>query len=415
MAYKNKLYAFALLAISPLSMAQDWNGTVLGFEAPPEPVLGEMLGIRKILNDNGFTYNLGYLNEIGWNGGGGYNHDSHVAYIDQFALTFNQDLERWTGIPDARIEGNIVNRNHNDDLTTKRVQDPRVNFNDLTQESWGGQSITRLGWLTFARSFDDRRLTWRIGMMNKVQTFDQIIPCDFQLLSQCGGKSANSLTWNNWNVHTWGTTLAYKLTPTLTLKGGVMEQNPQAASRSHAWSWSTKGSKGILLPVEIEARPLINGLPGAYNLGVVFTNAPQTDLYRGKSGGAGATDPDGFDTHSRTWFMYAGLNQQLTQHQDDPNRGLSTSFSMSLADQSTNYMHQVYAASLRYRGLFDARPEDWIGFGLTWIDMSSQRPQPALPEQPERRERLQQSGLAPGAGPFPERRVLLPLSSGVMA
>ena len=63
-------------------------------------------------------------------------------------------------------------------------------------------------------------------------------------------------------MHTWGTTLAYKLTPTLTLKGGVMEQNPQAASRSHAWSWSTKGSKGVLLPVEIEARPLINGLPG---------------------------------------------------------------------------------------------------------------------------------------------------------
>ncbi len=108
-------------------------------------------------------------------------------------------------------------------------------------------------------------------MMNKVQTFDQIIPCDFQLLSQCGGKSANSLTWNNWNVHTWGTTLAYKLTPTLTLKGGVMEQNPDASSRSHAWSWSTKGSKGVLLPVEIEARPLVNGLPGAYNLGVVFT------------------------------------------------------------------------------------------------------------------------------------------------
>jgi porin len=30
MAYKNNLYALALLAISPLSMAQDWNGTVLG-------------------------------------------------------------------------------------------------------------------------------------------------------------------------------------------------------------------------------------------------------------------------------------------------------------------------------------------------------------------------------------------------
>lgn len=372
MKYKSMLCALSLLTFSPLSTAQEWSGTVLGFESPPDPVLGDMYGLRKSLNNNGFTFNLGYLNEIGWNGGGGYNHASHVAYIDQFALTFNQDLSRWTNIPDARIEANIVNRNHNDDLTTRRVQDPRVNVNDLTQESWGGQSITRLGWLTFARSFDDRRITWRIGMMNKVQTFDQIIPCDFQMLSQCGGKSANSLTWNNWNVHTWGTTLEYRLTPIVTLKGGVMEQNPDASSRHHAWSGSTRRSKGVLLPVEIEARPIINGLPGAYNLGVVFTNAPQTELYRGRSGGAGVSDPGGDEKHNRTGFLYAGLNQQLTRHQDDASRGLSTSFSMSLADQRTNYMHSVYAASLRYRGLSDARPEDWIGFGLTWTDMSNQ-------------------------------------------
>jgi porin len=68
------------LTVSPFTTAQDWNGTVLGFEAPPAPVLGDMLGIRKILNDNGFTYNLGYLNEIAWNGGGGYNHDSRGLY-----------------------------------------------------------------------------------------------------------------------------------------------------------------------------------------------------------------------------------------------------------------------------------------------------------------------------------------------
>lgn len=79
-----------------------------------------------------------------------------------------------------------------------------------------------------------------------------------------------------------------------------MEQNPQATARSHAWSWSTQGSKGILLPMEIETRPLINGLPGAYNLGVVWTNAPQSDLYSGKSGGAGATDPQGYAEHDST-------------------------------------------------------------------------------------------------------------------
>jgi porin len=82
------------------------------------------------------------------------------------------------------------------------VQDPRVNFNDLTQESWGGQSITRLGWLTFARSFDDRRLTWRIGMMNKVQTFDQIIP----VISSCCPSAAEIGQLADLELHTWGTT-----------------------------------------------------------------------------------------------------------------------------------------------------------------------------------------------------------------
>ncbi|BDH47492.1 porin [Salmonella enterica subsp. enterica serovar Choleraesuis] len=366
----NILCSALLIVLSPSIVAQEWDGTILGFESPPEPLTGDILGIRSFLNENGFTYNLGYLNEISWNGGGGYNHDSHVAYIDQFSLTFNQDLERWTGIPDARIEGNIVDRNHNDNLTTKRLQDPRVGINDIAQESWGGQSIVRLGWLTFARSFDERRLTWRIGMMNKVQLFDPIIPCDFQLLSQCGGKAANSLTWSNWNVHTWGTSLEYKLTPEVTLKGALMEQNPKAPSRNHAWSWSTGGSKGMLLPVEIEARPIINGLPGIYELGVLFNNAPQQDLYQGRSEGAGASDPKGYAHHNRTWFMYSGFNQQVYRDPKDPDRGMSTSFSVGIGDGRSDPIRSIFSASLRYRGLFDSRPRDWIGFGLTWIDMS---------------------------------------------
>lgn len=364
------LYLILSVIISSGACAQQWDGMVLGFEHPPAPLLGDMFGARPFLNKNGFTFNLGYLNEFARNGGGGYNHNSHVAYIDQFSLTFNQDLERWTGIPDARIEGNIVDRNHNDNLTTKRLQDPRIGFNDLSQESWGGQSIVRLGWLTFARSFDDRRLTWRIGMMNKVQLFDQIIPCDFQLLSQCGGKAANALTWNNWNVHTWGTTLEYKITPIVTLKAGVMEQNPKAPSRSHAWSWSTGGSKGMLLPMEIEVRPVINGLPGIYEFGALFNNAPQTDLYEGRSGGAGADDPRGYAHHNRTWFIYSGFNQQIIRDPRGPHRGLSFSFSAGFGDKRSNTMQSVIAASMRYRGLFDTRPQDWIGFGLTWIDMS---------------------------------------------
>lgn len=350
---------------------QPWSGTVLGFDGPKQGLLGDMMGIRPILNENGFNFELNYLNQLAYNAGGGYNHDSHTAYIDQVSFIFTQDLERYTGIPDATIEGNIVNRNHNDLLTSERLQDPRARFNDLSQESWGGQSITRLGWLTFSRTFDDRRLQWRVGLMNKVQTYDQSIPCDFQLLTQCGGKSANSLLWSNWNVHTWGTSLAYKLTDELTLKTGIMEQNPEATSRSHAWSWSTKGSKGFLLPVELEAKTHVSGLPGVYNMGVLFSNAPQYDLYSGKSQTNGLTDPEGYKSYNRTWFAWAGMNQQITQRDGNPDRGLSVSGSLGYADQRTNVFHIVTSASARYRGLFDARPEDWIGIGVSYIEMSN--------------------------------------------
>ncbi|EKT58288.1 carbohydrate porin [Providencia sneebia] len=349
---------FSFPALPALAEYKEWNGTVLGFEAAPVGVFGDMLGIRPILENNGFTFHANYLGQAAYNAKGGYDSNKHTAYIDQFTFMFNQDLERWTGIPDARIEGNIVNRNHEDNLTLKRIQDPRVFNTDQTQESYGGGSITRLGWLTFARSFDDRNITWRVGMMNKAQEFDQIIPCDFQLVTLCGGKSGNAMTWNNWNIHTWGTTLSYKLTPEVTIKTAIMEQNSAAADRNHAWSWSTKGSKGVLLPLEIETRTFVNNLPGAYNLGVLYTNAKQYDLYKDKS-------------YNHTWFMYAGMNQQLTQHEDDPNRGLSLSMSGSYHDERSNYMNYVTSASLRYRGMFDARPEDWVGFGISYVDLSS--------------------------------------------
>lgn len=92
----NQLLIGAMLAaMAPAVSAADipaWNGSALGFEAGQQGLLGDMLGIRPILEENGFHYNLGYLNEMAYNAGGGYDHDKHLAYIDQVALTFTQDL-----------------------------------------------------------------------------------------------------------------------------------------------------------------------------------------------------------------------------------------------------------------------------------------------------------------------------------
>ena len=208
--------------------------------------------------------------------------------------------------------------------------------------------------------------------MNKNQDFDQSVPCDFQLLTQCGGKAASSFTWYNWNAHYWGTSIEYRVTSEVTFKTGVLEQNPSSTARSHAWSWSTKGSKGLLLPLEVEWKTnYFSGLPGVYNLGVLYTNAKQQDLSQGNSQANGADDPQGYEYHQNTWFMYAGFNQQITSQTDDATRGISISGSVGLSDPRSNFIHQTWSTSIRYRGPFDVRPNDWIGFGVSYINMSS--------------------------------------------
>ncbi|WP_336749694.1 carbohydrate porin [Pantoea vagans] len=370
MRYKNKVLMMATiicaLSSNPL-FAQDvkettWDGSVIGFEPNSTGMFGDMGGLRSGLSDKGFNFGLVYASESAMNVAGGYNHDRHVAYVDQVAFIFVQDLERYTGIPDAKIEGLITNRNHDDNLTTERVQDSRAYFNDLNQEVWGGGSITRLGYLTFSRSFDERRLHWRVGQMNYQQTFDQIAPCDFQTLSLCGGKSSYARSWDTWNIHTWGTTFAYDITPELTLKTGVLEKNNRSTQRSRTWSFTTHGSKGVLIPFEAQYKTTVNDLPGLYNLGVMYNNAQQDELYTAPG--------DETRSHKNTWFMWAGFNQQITRSEDALNRGMSVAGGFALGDQRTDPFHVAASLSVRYRGLFDALPNDWIGFGASYLDMS---------------------------------------------
>lgn len=369
------LYGWLLIAgmsISTSLTAAPFTPTVLGFEPPPEQgLLGDMLGLRPRLTQEGFNFNFGYLSQTASNLHGGADTRHKTAYIDQFAFTFTQNLEALTGIPGAVIEGNIVNRNHNQNLATQRLQDKSVPMTDLAQESWGGQSITRLGWLTAGRSFLGGDLFWRVGLMNKVQVFDQAIPCDFQILSLCGGKSAYSMTWNNWNVHTWGTSVEWKATPELAIKLALMEQNSQAASRAHAWSVSTQHSKGVIVPVEAEWKTQVNQLPGIYTLGLSWTNAEQTHLARGVSQYWGASDPNGYAKTHNSYYLWAAANQQVTRHSNDPLRGMSLSASLGLGDKRTIRLPVVGSVSARYRGMFDARPNDWLGLGVSYVKVGS--------------------------------------------
>ena len=69
-------------------------------------------------------------------------------------------------------------------------------------------------------------------------------------------------------------------------------------------------------------------------------------------------------------FLYTGFNQQVTRHADDVNRGLSVFYSPGLGDQRSNYLHWSTSTGIRYRGLFVARPDDWLGLGVSVVKLS---------------------------------------------
>ncbi|MCG2937547.1 carbohydrate porin, partial [Escherichia coli] len=62
--------------------------------------------------------------------------------------------------------------------------------------------------------------------------------------------------------------------------------------------------------------------------------------------------------------FWINTQQQLTQQGNDPKRGLYISFNGVLNDKATTTVQSTQQLALWYKGAFDSRPNDSIGFGL---------------------------------------------------
>ncbi|NWA28543.1 carbohydrate porin [Pseudomonas gingeri] len=339
-----------------------WPGMV---QAAPG-LLGDMGGLRSSLAAQGFTFQTGYMNEAASNlSGGADSHNHYLSYGDEFHLMFQQDFQR-VGIADGAIEGLLVQRNGNDDLTLARVVDPRLDrVSEKAQEGLGPGSILRLGWLTWRQSFLDRRLLWRVGLLNKVQDFSQTNECDFQLLQLCGGQAA-SATWPNWNVHLWGTSLQYRLTDELTIKTAVYKGNTSHMS-SNDGGFSTASGGGYTVPLELAWQTEITGRKGQYELGAAWTSMPVAERYWGENGGAGWNDPNGYRQRGHSTYAYFGLQQDLTVRRQHTDPGISWFMSGAYADPSAFDLEAKVSTGLRIQGPFAERRQDKLGIGFTWL------------------------------------------------
>ncbi|WHR58220.1 carbohydrate porin [Acinetobacter haemolyticus] len=334
-------------------------------------LLGDWNEKRSNLSDHGIDFNLSFTNETATNIDGGFNDDSTVRNANQWTFGTTLDLEKLSGWRNTQAKISISKRDGRS-LSTDRIADPRTGQFSNVQEISGRGPVWRLSQASIQKGFEQQGITVKLGRMNMGEDFNSA-PCEFQNLTLCGsqvGKTVSEL-WYNWPITVWAANIKYNLNSASTLALGVYESNPENTKRSKGFNLSTDGSKGVLIPVEWVWRPQPNGLNGIYRFGAFYSTADAIDVLRDAQGEAQLLSQQR-QVHSGKYNSWFVAQQQLTQHSDDPKRGLTLFLNLNINDKATSELLGSQQIALQYKGLFDARPNDSIGLGVSRTEVNKQ-------------------------------------------
>nr|AET31454.1 carbohydrate selective porin/channel OprB [Pseudomonas bharatica CSV86] len=328
------------------------------FESSSKWMTGDWGGARTELLDKGYDFTLDYVGEAATNLHGGYNDDRTARYSDQFALGMKLDLQKILGWHDAEFKLAITERSGRN-LSNDRISDPRAGQFSSVQEVWGRGQTWRLTQMWIKQKYFDGALDVKVGRFGEGEDFNSF-PCDFQNLAFCGSHVGNWVggIWYNWPVSQWAMRVKYNITPEFFAQVGVFEQNPSNLETGNGFKLSGSGTKGMILPVELVWSPQVSGLPGEYRLGYYYSTAKADDI----------SDPDRTHSSKHGWWVVA--QQQVTAHKGDANRGLSLFANFTVHDKDTNVVDNYQQVGLVYKGAFDGRPKDDIGFGVARIHVN---------------------------------------------
>ncbi|CAK9887831.1 MULTISPECIES: carbohydrate porin [Pseudomonas] len=333
-------------------------------------MLGDWGGTRTELAERGYDFTLGYTGEMGANLHGGYDDDKTARYSDQFALGTHLDLQKILGWHDAEFQLTVTER-HGNNISNDRINDPRVGGFTSAQEVWGRGQTWRLTQMWIKQKYFDGALDVKFGRFGQGEDFNSF-PCDFQNLAFCGSQVGNWVgdIWYNWPVSQWALRVKYNLTPELYAQIGAYEQNPSNLDRGNGFKLSGSGTQGAVIPVELVWSPAVNGLKGEYRAGYYYSNAKASDVYKDSNEQPAALSGQAYRSSSSKHGFWLGAQQQVTSLASDHSRGLSVFANATLHDKKTNAIDNYVQAGVVYKGPFDARAKDDIGFALARVHVN---------------------------------------------
>lgn len=321
-------------------------------------LLGDWNGERQQLEQQGYKFTASIMSQAATNLDGGYNDNNTFENAAQLSLGANFDLEKIAGWKDTTASLVVTKRDGNA-LTLERIKDPRSSQLGNAQEIYGRGKIWRLSQAWIKKGFAYNTVQVKVGRMGMSEDFNSS-QCEFQNLLLCGGQLGKSIgsIWYNSPVGIWGANVKYQFAPEWTFGIGAYEVNPdniKTASNSDGFNLDMNNVKGATIPVELAWKPklaLFNGLPGEYKVGALYSTAEANDV---KTAGK---------VHDGKQSFWINAQQQLSHAGQDPKRGLYVTFNGVVNDKATTFVQSTQQLALWYKGPFDSRPNDSIGFGI---------------------------------------------------
>lgn len=331
---------------------------------------GDWGGLRTELLEQGINIKLGYVGESASGLRGGYDRHNHATrYSDQFNVGVEADLEKALGWQDAVFSISFTNRNGKE--LDEVISDPRAKSFGATQEINGRGSVTRLGGLWLSKGWLDDRINLKAGRFAVSDEF-AVEDCVFQNLAFCGSQPGNYVdSIHNGPISQWAARLRYRITPEVYAQVGAYNVNPSNLDNDNGLKLHVQGTTGTLVPVELVWTPRVNQLPGEYRIGYYHSSAEAADVYKDAHGQPAALSGDDYRINGSRHGSWIVAKQQLTSVNGDSSRGLSVVASATFMDRASTPVDSYQKAALLYKGLFDARPADTIGFGMARVHGSS--------------------------------------------
>jgi porin len=347
--------------------------------ASSDHIFGDWGGFRSRLANYGITYTLDFTSESVLNASGGVKTGADTAY--QIGLAVDVDWQKLAGITGFTTHTIIINRGGRN-ASADYVGDSVLQAQEIYGAGFGVGA--KLVWFYGEEKLFDDRVNLAFGRFAPGTDFNASpLYCNFMTLTICGHDRALTANqgFEDWPMNEWGGRIRIRPTDqSYYIMVGVFQSQPFPAGDEpftqgghSGWDWTTKGTTGASIPVEVGYEPLIgrDQMPGHYKVGFNWdTSSYPANFFDVNGMPLALTGLPGRPRDGRGQ-LWVTADQMVLRNGPGANDGLILLATYVHDESATTLFNNFIWAGLIDRGFWPARPHDQIGFGATYYDVSN--------------------------------------------